>query len=174
MLDSLITSKTRLKLLLKFFLNPENKAYLRSLESEFQESSNGIRVELNRLEEAGMLTTATAGNKKIYSVNTTHPLYQDINSIVRKYFGLDVLVDKIVAGLGGVQKVYLTGRIAEGLESDIIDLMFVGEINREFLQRVIQKAEDTLKKKIRYLVYNEDEVYNNELERRSHLLLWSA
>ena len=55
MIETLISSKTRIKLLLKFFLNSNTTAYLRSLESEFGESTNAIRIELNRLEEAGML-----------------------------------------------------------------------------------------------------------------------
>ena len=49
MLDTLITSKTRIKLLMKFFMNPRTRAYLRELASEFGESTNSIRVELNRL-----------------------------------------------------------------------------------------------------------------------------
>ena len=55
MLDTLVTSKTRIKLLMKFFLNPGTRAYLRSLADEFGESTNSVRVELNRLSEAGLL-----------------------------------------------------------------------------------------------------------------------
>jgi DNA-binding MarR family transcriptional regulator len=54
-LDTLIQSKTRLKLLLRFFLNPESSAYLRGLAQEFNESTNAVRVELNRFEEAGLI-----------------------------------------------------------------------------------------------------------------------
>ena len=61
MLESLITSKTRTKLLLKFFLNPGTSAYLRGLAEEFGESTNGVRVELNRLSEAGLLESADEG-----------------------------------------------------------------------------------------------------------------
>ena len=75
MLDSLITSQTRIKLLKKFFLNRSTKAHLRGLESEFGESSNAIRLELNRFEEAGLLNSLRDGNKKIYQANPTHPLY---------------------------------------------------------------------------------------------------
>ena len=64
MIDSLITSKTRIKLLVKFFLNPNNMAYLRELEGEFGESSNAIRLELNRLEDAQMLQAEMNGKKK--------------------------------------------------------------------------------------------------------------
>lgn len=56
MLDSLITSKTRLKLLIKFFVSARNQGYLRGLADEFQESTNAIRKELNQLEDAGFLT----------------------------------------------------------------------------------------------------------------------
>ena len=53
MIEALISSKTRIKLLLKFFLNSKTTSYLRGLEAEFGESSNAIRIELNRFEKAG-------------------------------------------------------------------------------------------------------------------------
>ena len=108
MISTLITSKTRIKLLLKFFLNPDNSAHLRGLESEFGESSNAIRLELNRLEKADMLHTEHQGNKKLFKVNLQHPLYNEINSIVKKYFGLDVIVEWIANRLGNLKTVYLT------------------------------------------------------------------
>jgi predicted transcriptional regulator len=96
MLDALITSKTRIKLLLKFFLNPESNGYLRGLSTEFGESTNSIRIELNRLEEAGLLESDSNGNKKIFHANTKHPLFPDIQSIVRKYTGIDEVIEKVV------------------------------------------------------------------------------
>ena len=63
MIESLISSKTRVKLLLKFFLNSKNSSYLRGLESEFGESTNAIRIELNKLEDAGLLSSNLEGNK---------------------------------------------------------------------------------------------------------------
>ena len=66
MIETLISSKTRVKLLLKFFLNSRTTAYLRSLESEFGESTNAIRIELNKLENAGMLRATLNGNKKYF------------------------------------------------------------------------------------------------------------
>jgi DNA-binding transcriptional ArsR family regulator len=89
LLNSLITSKTRVKILLKFFMNPETSAHLRGLATEFDESTNGVRVELNRLSEAGLLESSQSGNKIYYQANTKHGLYPEINSIVRKYLGID-------------------------------------------------------------------------------------
>ena len=67
MLDTIITSKTRIKLLMKFFLNPGTKAYLRELAAEFGESTNSVRIELNRLTDAKLLKSTNFGRKIIYS-----------------------------------------------------------------------------------------------------------
>ncbi len=156
MLESLITSKTRIKLLLKFFLNINNQGYLRSLEQEFNESTNGIRQELNRFEQAGLLLVEADGNKKLYRANILHPLFKDLNSIIRKFVGVEELLEKVVDRLGNVQKVYLEGRIAQGLDSDIIDLMIIGnDIDRNYLSSLVEKAEPLIGKKIRYLVFEE-------------------
>ena len=89
MIDTLISSKTRIKLLLKFFLNSNNTAYLRNLGEEFQESSNSIHTELNRFEEAGLLYASAEGNKKIFKVNTSNSFFNDLHSFVKTYFGID-------------------------------------------------------------------------------------
>ncbi len=158
MLESLITSKTRIKLLLKFFLNIHNQGYLRSLEQEFNESTNGIRQELNRFEHAGLLLAESEGNKKLYRANTLHPLFKDINSIIRKFVGVEELLERVIDRLGNVQQVYLEGRIAQGLDSDIIDLLIVGnDIDRNYLSTLVEKAEPILKRRIRYLVFGEAE-----------------
>ena len=158
MLESLITSKTRIKLLLKFFLNINNQGYLRSLEQEFNESTNGIRHELNRFEQAGLLLTENEGNKKLYRANILHPLFKDLNSIIKKFIGVEELLEKVIDRLGNVQRVYLEGRIAQGLDSDVIDLIIVGNrIDRNYLSTLVEKAEPLIGKRIRYLVFEEEE-----------------
>jgi hypothetical protein len=172
LINTLITSKTRIKLLLKFFLNPDNSAHLRGLETEFGESSNAIRLELNRLEEADMLRSEVLGNRKLFKVNDQHPLYNEINSIVRKYFGLDVVVEWIANRLGNLKAVYLTGDIAKGVDSELIDLVLIGEIDRVYLLELIQKAEQLIKRKVRYLILSEKEFQSYEPKNNSMLLMW--
>ena len=178
MLDTLITSKTRIKLLLKFFLNSNARSYLRGLESEFGESSNAIRLELNRFEEAGLLKAEMQGNKKIFRANTHHPLYEDIHNIILKYIGLDQVVEKVARKLGDVLFVFLTGDFAKGRDSSVIDLIFVGDhINKEYLIRLVERAEMLIKRKLRYLVYTVRE-FNDEYDTgriaSDLLLLWKA
>jgi predicted nucleotidyltransferase len=177
MLDTLITSKTRIKLLLKFFLNSNASSYLRNLEGEFRESTNGIRLELNKFEQAGLLTSRMSGNKKLYSANTEHPLFNDIHNILLKYIGFDQIISKVITKLGGVNNVYLVGSFARGVNSQVIDLLMVGDdINREYLARLTIKGEKLINRKIRNLVYTTTEF--NEIKDRYKsdeiLLLWTA
>lgn len=175
MIDTLISSKTRVKLLLKFFLNSQTKAYLRSLEEEFGESTNAIRLELNRLEEANMLQSELDGNKKVFKANTKHPLFKDIHSIVLKYVGLDRIVEHIVKQLGDVEQIYLTGSFARGIDNGIIDLVFVGDVKKTYLVELVEKAEKLVGKKIRYLTYFSDEFTLQKITANDTkpLLLWS-
>lgn len=175
MIETLISSKTRIKLLLKFFLNSRTTAYLRSLESEFGESSNAIRVELNRLESAGMLVSNMDGNKKIFQANTQHPLFEEVHRILLKHIGLDRIVEDVIERLGDVEKVFLAGEFSKGLDSQIIDLIFIGNIDKRFLITLIEKAEVLVKRKIRYLIYDRLEFEKMDWSRFSPepLLLWS-
>jgi len=153
MLESLITSKTRLKLLLKFFLNKDNKSYLRNLEAEFGESTNAIRHELNRMESAGLLTTEHIGNKKYFRANVQHPLFPDINNIIRKTIGIDQIIDRVVSKMGDLKQTYLLGELALGNDSGVIDLLLVGEdIDRAYVTQLVEKAEKHLSRKIRFLI----------------------
>ena len=175
MIEALISSKTRIKILLKFFLNSNNISYLRGLEQEFGESTNGIRVELNRLEDAGMLISTQEGNKKIFRANTDHPLYSEIHSIVRKYVGLDSIVENVVERLGDVRYVYLAGDFARGLDCDLVDLIFVGTIDQGYLLRLIARTEELIKRRVRYIIYPDIKEFEESWINRKPqpFLIWS-
>ena len=175
MLDTLITSRTRLKLLLKFFLNSSSSAHLRNLESEFGESTNAIRLELNKFEGAGLLTSERQGNKKVFRANTGHPLFSDIHNILLKTIGFDQIVDRVVTRLGNVEKAYVTGKFARGMDSPIIDLLFVGrDINQEYLLKLVKKTEGLISRKMRYVIFTPEEFedYRRTLSDGEMLLIW--
>jgi len=174
LLDSLITSKTRIKLLMKFFLNPGTSTYLRSLAEEFGESTNSVRVELNRLSEAGLLESSEEGRTKVYRANTSHPLFPEVSRIVAKTVGLDKVVEQVVSRLGNVELAFITGDYAKGKDSGLIDLVLVGEIDKGYLQNLVEKLEALIERKVRTLVLSESE-YQKLLENFSGapvLILW--
>ena len=174
MIETLISSKTRIKLLMKFFLNSETSSYLRGLESEFGESSNSIRVELNRLEKAGMLQSYNEGNKRFFKANKNHPLFGEVHNIIMKHIGLDKVIEQVIERLGKVQKVYLCGEFAMGRNSPIIDLLFVGDIDKSYLLNLVGKTEKLIKRKIRYLIFDPlEDIDISHVVKGKPLLLWT-
>ena len=176
MINALITSETRIKLLRKFFLNSSTKAHLRGLESEFGESSNAIRVELNRFEKAGLLHSLRDGNKKVFQANSSHPLFSDIHNIIMKESGIDRVIEKVIHRIGNLKSVYLTGDFARGIDSPVIDLILVGEnIDREYLARKIMQAEEMVGRKVSYVVLHSEEAdcHLMKLKKADLFPLWN-
>jgi hypothetical protein len=161
MINTLITSQTRIKLLKKFFLNSSTKAHLRGLESEFGESSNAIRVELNRFESAGLLKSQMEGNKKVFHANRNHPLFKDIHNIILKETGIDRVIENVIHRIGNLLYVYLTGDFAKGMDSDVIDIILVGDcIDCDYLGKKVKQAEDIVGRKVRYTLLDPSEAEN--------------
>ncbi len=145
MLDSLITSKTRLKLLVKFFIHAGNQGHLRGLATEFNESTNAIRKELNNLSEAGYLKKEQVQNKVRYKANIAHPLFGSLQDIVRKYVGLDEIVETVLERMGTVSQILVVGNYAEGRPEGAIELLVVGtDIDESYLEQLSTKASDLL------------------------------
>ena len=175
MLDTLITSKTRVKLLMKFFLNSNSASYLRNLSKEFGESSNAIRLELNKFETAGLLSSELKGNRKYFQASTSHPLFSSIHNLLIQHLGIDRIIDNVIHELGDLLQVYLVGDFAKGKDGYIIDLIFVGNsINANYLLKLVQKSERLIKRKIRYMVFEQYEVggYLQKKDASEYLLLW--
>ena len=155
MLDSLITSKTRLRLLIKFFLNIANKGYLNGLANEFGESTNSIRKELNNLTSAGYLKKYNENNKVIYKANASHPFFKIIQKIVKKHLGIEEILETVLKRIGEVKKIMILGDYAEGIDSGHIEILIVGDnISKDYLKEITPKIEKKIRRKVSFFVSN--------------------
>ena len=172
----LISSKTRIKLLVRFFFNPKTRSYLRGLAKEFNVSTNSVREELNQLTKTGLLNAKKGGRQVFYTANTKHPLFPELKSMVGKVMGIDQVIDGIVNRLGDLERAYLIDDYAEGKDTGIIDLVLVGEIDQYHLNDLSKKTERYINRKIRFLVLSSEE-YDEllpKLEQRPRLLIWEG
>ena len=151
MLNRLITSKTRLKLLIKFFISQANKGHLNGLATEMGESTNSIRKELNHLYDAGYLDKQKNNNKVVYNVNTKHPLYETLRQVVMKHLGLDEIVETVVNKMGGVKKIILVGDYARGFDSGRIEVFLLGnDLNTEYIEQLAPKIESVIDRQVSF------------------------
>ena len=161
--------------MVRFFLNQSTHGYLRGLAEEFKESSNAIRLELNRFEKAGLLVSFLTGNKKIYKANGNHPLAKDIHSIVLKYVGIDHAIEEVIHQMGNLKEAWVTGDFAVGKDNKFVNILLIGkEINKSALSELTAKTETTISHKIfcQTILPEEKQGYFNR--ERAGLLLWSA
>ena len=172
----LIASKTRIKLLTRFFFNPKTRSYLRELAKESNVSTNAVRQELNQLTKTRLLKSEKSGRQVHYMANTEHPLFPELKSMVSKVMGIDQVIDSIVTRLGDLEWAYLIDDYAEGKDTGIIDLLLVGNIDQYHLNDLSRKTERYIKRKIRTLVLSRDEYkeFEPKLKTCPHILIWEA
>jgi predicted DNA-binding protein YlxM (UPF0122 family) len=174
LLAGLIASKTRVKLLMRFFFNPKARSYLRELAKEFNVSTNAVREELNQLKKTDLLNSEKNGRQVFYKANTNHALFPELKSMVSKVMGIDQVIDSIIERLGNLESAYLIDDYAEGKDTGIIDILLVGNIDQYHLNDLSRKTERYIKRKIRSLVISKEEfkTFHSDLSKRPNLLIW--
>jgi len=151
MLNNLITSKTRLRLLIKFFISQANKAHLNGLATEFGESTNSIRKELNNLYSAGYLLKSKSNNKIEYNVNSKHPLYETMRKVVLKHLGLEDIIEAVLDKIGNIEKIILIGDYAKGIDSGKIEIILKGkDLNMGYISNLESKIEELINRKVTF------------------------
>lgn len=170
MLGELITSKTRLRLLIKFFISQANRGYLNGLANEMGESTNAIRKELNHLHDAGYLKKLKNDKNKIeYQADTNHPLYEILRKVVLKHLGLEDIVETVLERMGNVKKIILVGDYAEGNDSGNIEIFLIGNgLNMEYINQLEEKIEKLINRKVSFYLASKF------LSERKHILLYEG
>ena len=99
---------------------------------------------------------------------TRNAMRSTLNSI-----GIDQIVDEVVAKLGYVDEAYVTGDFAVGKNGKTIDILLIGiDIDKDFLHRLIDKAESLINRKIRYLILSPSEAEAHLGDRKGAMLIW--
>ena len=153
MLETLITSKTRLRILIKFFINVTTNGHLRGLATEMQESTNAIRKELNNLSDAGYLDKFNEKNRVSYKANSKHPLFLTLQKIIHQHIGLEAIVSSILERLGSIKTIIVVGDYANGIDSGTIEVIVIGdELNTEYIENLSGKIENEIKRKVQFFI----------------------
>ena len=169
LLGELITSKTRLRLLIKFFVSQANKGYLNGLATEMGEATNGIRKELNHLQEAGYLQKLKVNNKVEYKANTKHPLFETLRKVVFKHLGLEDLVENVLERMGNVDQIILVGDYAKGNDSGLIEVFLIGQdLNMAYISQLENKIEDLIGRKVSFYLASKF------LKDKEHIVLFNS
>ena len=151
-------------MLIKFFVSAANKGYLNGLANEFNESTNSIRKELNNLSGAGYLLKSKKNNRIIYNANTSHPMFEVLQKIVRQHLGLEDIVETVIEKIGDIDLIALTGEYARGIDSGMIEVGINGtKVNNEYLDNIKPKIKKKIGREVSFLL-------NQKLDSNSIIL----
>lgn len=168
MLEKLFTSKTRVKLLTIFLLNPETEMYFREIVRKVDENNNAVRRELKNLEDIGLLTSIKKGNLKYYTVNKKMSIFSELKNIILKTEAFGKILTENLIKIGSIKTAFIYGSFAEGNASgkSDIDLFIIGSVNEDELILNLEKFEIQLAREINYVLFSEKE-FNERIQNEN-------
>ena len=174
MLETLFITKSRIRqdLLSLFFTNPSKRYYLRELQRMLGYSAGSIRRELLRFQKDNLFATQKVGNLLYYRLNTNHPLFKELKSIVSKTVGVEGSLRKGISSIKKIKTAFIYGSFAskkQKADSDI-DLMIIGNPDVSSLNEKISGLEKKLEREINITTYTQDE-YKNKRKVKSGFVM---
>jgi hypothetical protein len=164
MIEQLFGSKTRVKLLKLFYTNPNRSFYVREITRKIDEQINSVRRELANLLSLGIIISDNNNNRLYYEVNQTYEFYDPFltifghpsspkNKVVEAGKKAHVVSseDEKLKALGHLEVVIYTGQFTRD-ETSGVDILIVGDVNDNAMQKYITELEARENKEIRYVV----------------------
>lgn len=175
MIEQLFGSKTRVKLLQLFFMNPNRSFYVREITRKVEEQINSVRRELANLQSIGIITSDTSNNKVYYEVNQQYQYFSPLSELFggkasRSRRGVKkqstVVEPELLKPdeatdykhLGQVEVLALMGQFTRD-ELSGVDVLVVGNVNTNAVQKYVTELEEQEGKDLRYTVFTLDEFH---------------
>ena len=161
MLRSLFSSTIRADVLALLLNSPEERFYVREAAKLLRKNPSGVKRELDKLEEMGIVFSEKVANLKYFQANKNSPLFSELKDLIAKSLGLPGALKSLLRA-NGVKIAFLYGPYAEGEDPSIVDLVVIGpstptlliglqDIEKKFGKKinctVIEESEYKLKKK---------------------------
>lgn len=159
MLNKIFVSEVRVKILKLMLLNPEKSLHVRAIVRAVGAEINAVRRELDNLVSINLFSKRQSSNRIFYTVNTEHPFYGDLLSLVAKENGIAGKLYKNLKNLGEVEYILLSKSFLRGRKSTAldVDLFIVGEVDTVFLEKLIKEEESRIEREINFSVMSSEE-----------------
>lgn len=154
-----LKSRLRRKLLTLYFTNPEKKYYVNQLARLLKDSAGNVRNELMNMVKDGLFERETLGNLVFYKLHTSHPLYSELQSIIKKSIGVVGGLKEALQNITNIKVAFIFGSFAKEEESALsdIDLFIIGNPDRENLRKTISSQEKAFSREINYHLYSDQD-----------------
>lgn len=170
--DLLFPNQYRRKVLGLLLMRPEQQIHLRELARVIGAAPGTLKKELDALCGVGLLRAERVGNQVRFCANTAHPVFPELQALIRKTIGLaDALRLSLAPLAGRIDAAFIFGSMASGTESagSDIDLMVVGDAGFAEIVDATYAAQATLGREINPKVMSASEWQAKKAERNAFL-----
>ena len=170
--DLLFPNQYRRKVLGLLLMRPDQQIHLRELARVIGAAPGTLKKELDALCGVGLLRAERVGNQVRFCANTAHPVFPELQALIRKTIGLvDALRLSLAPLAGRIDAAFVFGSMASGTESagSDIDLMVVGDAGFAESVDVTYAAQATLGREINPKVMSASEWQAKKAERNAFL-----
>ena len=118
-----------------------------------------VHREIQRAQEAGLVTSRRVGNTRLVKANTASPYYAGLADVLARAFGVPAVLAEVLRGVDGVPGAYIYGSWAARYEGQTgqrpvgdIDLLVLGEPDRDQLYAALSTAEQRLARPVQVTI----------------------
>jgi predicted nucleotidyltransferase len=146
-LAPILRSDTQGRILARLFGDPEAEYTLTDLADGADTSFPTTQREVNRAEQAGIVTVRRVGPARLVRANSAHPLFKPLRQLLLATYGPPIVVARQFANIDGAAAVILFGSWAAryageaGRAPNDIDVLVLGEADRDAVDDAADRAE---------------------------------
>ncbi|MDP7079001.1 MAG: nucleotidyltransferase domain-containing protein [Candidatus Undinarchaeales archaeon] len=159
MLEIILGSRTRTRVLSLLLLSPDTPLHVRELARRSDVNINAVRRELARLLRAGIVRSSSKGNLLLYEADPSSPIFDELRSMFLKTEGLVGALAKTLSGMDGIEKAFVFGSFASNevtLQSDV-DLIVVGSVDEDRLMHAARELKERFSREVNYILLSSEE-----------------
>lgn len=172
LLNDLIISRVRVKILGIFLNDPGQLIHVREIVRKSDEEINAVRRELAHLEKIGAVTSEKRANRLYYVFRKDYPLYYDLLNLISKTMGLGAEILKHKNKLGKVRYAMFSGRYVRNIpgSAEEVDLLIVGDVVIPEVVAMVHAEEQRRNREIFFTPMSEDEFVFRKKKKDPFLL----
>ena len=180
MLELFTKSKIRKRIILLFIYNQDREFYLSEIAKLVKTSAGTAQRELNKLISIDFIIFKKKANLNIYMINSHYSILKEVESIIRKTFGIEVELKKELRRIENISFAFLFGSyVKSGFKSDSdIDLFVIGKMDEDQVFKAVQRIESAIGREINYHIATKSEFIQQKKNSffhkeiiKSHILL---
>jgi predicted nucleotidyltransferase len=151
---------SRVKVLAFLLLNASAEYHIREIARRAGVPLKAAQRELALLEEIALIERHRRGRQVFVSVQTSHPLFEDLRSLLLKTEGLAIPIRQSLEAMNGVEAAAIYGSVAAGSDTghSDIDLLVVGAPDELALHEAVSALEEELGRPINYTLLSRKEL----------------